>query len=108
MVFDLLDFHFVGFNVVDELVNIVERHTPLNLPHNLSQRHPSPLQVDLPFVCILFVLNLFPFGLLGGADVGKYIFKSLWAVFFHELQDFNKPIFSVSIRFREVILQQVL
>ena len=87
MVLDLIDFNFVSFDVVDQLVNIVERHSLLNLLNDLSQRHLRPLQVDFPLVCVLFVLNLLPFGLLGGADISKDIFKSLWAVFFDDLKD---------------------
>ena len=74
MVLDLIDFNFVSFDVVDQLVNIVERHSLLNLRNDLSQRHLCPLQVDLPLVCVLFVLNLLPFGLLGGAYISKDIF----------------------------------
>jgi len=87
MVLDLIDFNFVSFDVVDQLVNIVERHSLLNLLNDLSQRHLCPLQVDFPLVCVLFVLNLLPFGLLGRANISKDIFRSLWAVSFHDLQD---------------------
>lgn len=107
LVSNLFDLNLIGSNVIDKLIDAVERHPSLDLFHNCWQRHGCPLDVQ---ISLRDVLNMFSFLPLWHIlrIVCEYIFYSLWLVFGNKLLQGIKPVFSLFVSFGVVCVERGL
>ena len=101
LISDLLDLNLIGSNIIDKLVDVVERHSSLNLLHDVIQRHFGSLDIQFSLGRVFCMLSLIPLIQIRSIIL-EDIFQCLWPVLFNDLSQEDQPFLCVVVCFKVV------